>query len=365
MKLFDAVVIGAGQAGLSAAYELARRGLDFTVLDADDGPGGAWQHRWDSLTMRDVHGIANLPQTAAPAQSDEPANEVIPEYFRRFEEENRLPVERPVQVTKVEPERGDAETDPDAPLIVTGTTPDGQRQWRTRSVVSATGTWRRPFVPFYPGAQDFAGPQFHTASYPGPEFFRGRRTLVVGGGTSAVQFLGEIGPLTDTLWVTRREPQWATGAFDGLGVVTRVEERVVRGLPPKSVSAETGIMLREQEQEAKRLGVYEKWLPMFDRIEADGVRWDDGRFEPVDAILWATGFRPDVQHLSPLDLHSKDGGIPLERVRRNVQGATTSVKDPRVHFVGYGPSASTVGALRAARTAARAVEKRAKAAQAK
>lgn len=60
-----AVIIGAGQAGLAAAHELVHRGLvpgtDFLVFDADDGPGGAWRHRWDSLTLGNAHGIADLP----------------------------------------------------------------------------------------------------------------------------------------------------------------------------------------------------------------------------------------------------------------------------------------------------------------
>ena len=61
MEILDSVVIGAGQAGLSTSYHLRRRGIQHVVLDADEAPGGAWQHRWDSLTMHDVHGIAALP----------------------------------------------------------------------------------------------------------------------------------------------------------------------------------------------------------------------------------------------------------------------------------------------------------------
>ena len=105
-----------------------------------------------------------------------------------------------------------------------------------------------------------------------------------------------------------------------------------------------------------RLGAYER-LPMFERIEADGVRWSDGRSERVDAILWATGFRPAVDHLAPLGLRSAEGGIPLVPVRGNVQGATTAARDPRVQLVGYGPSASTIGAPRAGRQAALAVSR--------
>ena len=58
MLILDAVVVGAGQAGLSTSYHLRRRGLEHVVLDADPEPGGAWRHRWDSLTMGDVHGVA-------------------------------------------------------------------------------------------------------------------------------------------------------------------------------------------------------------------------------------------------------------------------------------------------------------------
>ncbi|HZU94374.1 MAG TPA: FAD-dependent oxidoreductase, partial [Microbacterium sp.] len=53
MSIFDSVVIGAGQAGLSTSYHLSRLGIGHVVLDADDEPGGAWRHRWDALTMRD------------------------------------------------------------------------------------------------------------------------------------------------------------------------------------------------------------------------------------------------------------------------------------------------------------------------
>jgi NAD(P)H-nitrite reductase large subunit len=87
------------------------------------------------------------------------------------------------------------------------------------------------------------------------------------------------------------------------------------------------------------------------------VRWADGRFERVDVILWATGFRPAVEHLAPLGLRSSEGGIALVPVPGNVQGATTAVRDPRVQLVGYGPSASTVGASRAGRQAALAVSR--------
>lgn len=334
------MVIGGGQAGLSASYHLERRGIDHVLLRANDRPGGAWQHRWDSLTMGDVHGVAALPDSESPGTSEERANLAVARYFADYERAHGLPVLRPVRVDRVT-SVGDL-------LEVRA----GDRSWRAPTVVNATGTWDRPFVPHYPGMETFRGEQLHTVDYPGAVHFVGRRVLVVGGGASAVQFLGELAPVTDTLWVTRRPPVWRTGQFDreaGHRAVALVEERVRRGLPPASVVSVTGLALREQERLAESLGAYRR-QPMFERIEADGVRWSDGRFEPVDAILWATGFRPAVTHLAPLHLRSPHGGIQLD--------GTTAVADPRVQLVGYGPSASTIGANRAGRAAAIAVARR-------
>jgi cation diffusion facilitator CzcD-associated flavoprotein CzcO len=337
LAVLGSVVIGAGQAGLSASRHLMRLGVDHVVLDANDRPGGAWQHRWDSLTMADVHGVADLPDAPAPGSSRLRANQVVPQWFDGYERRFGLPVLHGVHVDRVSS---------DGELLVVHA---GDRSWSARTLVNATGTWTRPFVPHYPGVEEFAGEQLHTVDYPGREHFVGKRVLVVGGGASAVQFLGELAPVAQTIWVTRRPPVWRTDGFDreaGRAAVALVEDRVRRGLPPRSVVSVTGLALREQEREAERLGAYRR-RPMFARVEADGVRWADGSFEQVDVILWATGFRPAVGHLAALRLRSPHGGIQLD--------GTTAVADPRVQLVGYGPSASTIGANRAGRAAAVAV----------
>lgn len=352
MEQVEAVVIGAGQAGLSAAYHLRRLGVEpFVVLDANKAPGGAWQHRWDSLTMTDVHGIAELPGMEVPAHAPhERANDVVPRYFADYERLFELPVRRPVRVTAVSA----VDEDPDGLLRVE----TSAGVWLTRSVVNATGTWDAPFLPYYPGADTFRGRQLHTVGYDGPDAFRGKRVVVVGGGASAVQLLGEIAPVAaSTTWVTRREPVWRTGPFTedaGRQAVALVEERVAEGLAPRSVVSVTGLMLRPQERRAAELGTYDR-QPMFERIEPDGVRWSDGRFEAADAIIWATGFRPAVGHLGPLALRSRHGGIRL-LAPFDAHTYVTAAADHRVHLVGYGPSASTIGANRAGRAAARAVQ---------
>ena len=340
----DVVVIGAGQAGLSAAYHLVRLGFapydGVVVLDRNAEPGGAWQHRWPSLTMRDVHGIADLPGLQVPSAADgERANEFVPAYFADYERRYELPVVRPVAVLEVR-YRADGRLD-----VVTdaGT-------WVARAIVNATGTWDRPFVPWYPGIETFAGRQLHTAEYRGPEEFAGRHVVVVGGGASAVQLMAEISEVASTTWVTRRPPVWRTGEDfgpeQGRAAVAMVDERVRAGLPPRSVVSVTGLHLREQEQAAAARGVYDRH-PMFARIVPDGVEWPDGTRQRADVILWATGFRADLAHLAPLGLRERAGGIRMD--------GTRAVRDPRVQLVGYGPSASTIGANRAGRAAAVAV----------
>jgi cation diffusion facilitator CzcD-associated flavoprotein CzcO len=341
--VLEVAVIGAGQAGLSAAYHLVRLGFtpydEVVVLDRNPAPGGAWQHRWDSLTMYDVHGIANLPGVPVPPSSDaERANAFVPSYFADYEKRFDLPVVRPVAVESVREIAQGFELQ-----TSTGT-------YSAAALVNATGTWDRPFIPWYPGIETFKGRQLHTADYAGAAELAGQQVLVVGGGASAVQLPAENSAVATTTWVTRRPPEWRTGddftPEYGRQVVARVEERVRAGLPPRSVVSVTGLHLRPQEQAAWDRGVYTRH-PMFTRITPDGVEWADGRSQHVDTILWATGFRADLAHLAPLHLREPSGGIRMN--------GTAAVADTRIHLVGYGPSASTIGANRAGFTAARSL----------
>ncbi|MFE7977031.1 NAD(P)-binding domain-containing protein [Streptomyces shenzhenensis] len=348
----EVVVTGAGQAGLSSAYHLRRTGFepdrDFVVLDHSPAPGGAWQFRWPSLTYGKVHGMHSLPgMELTDADPARPSAEVIGAYFDTYERTFDLRVRRPVDVRAVR--EGTA-----GRLLVE--TSDGT--WATRALINATGTWDRPFWPRYPGQETFRGRQLHTAQYAGPEEFAGRRVVVVGGGASGTQLLLEIAPYAAaTTWVTRRPPVFREGLFDegaGRAAVSLVEERVRQGLPPRSVVSVTGLPLNDAIRQGLRDGVLDR-QPMFDRITPDGVEWlgspglGGGRHVEADVILWATGFRAALDHLAPLRLRAPGGGIRVE--------GTRVVADPRIHLVGYGPSASTIGANRAGRAAVRDIRR--------
>jgi cation diffusion facilitator CzcD-associated flavoprotein CzcO len=369
-RLADVVVAGAGQAGLSAAYHLQRRGFvpagsaaagsaadgtgraaaegpavaqgppagTYIVLDAEDGPGGAWRHRWKSLVMATVNGISDLPGIPQPdVDPAEASSSFLTRYFGEYEYDLGLAIERPVKVHSVTRE----DDDPAGRLNIT----TSRGGFSARAVINATGTWTRPFWPIYPGKASFRGRQLHVADYVSADEFRGQHVIVVGGGISAVGLLDEISKVTSTTWFTRRVPLWREAAFDrqaGHDAVALVEERVRQGLPPQSVVSVTGLIWTPALRAAAARGVLDRH-PMFTAIEPDGVRMADGSFLAAGVILWATGFRAELEHLAPLHLRGPGGGIAMD--------GTQVADEPRVHLVGYGPSSSTIGANRAGRAA--------------
>ncbi|WP_404289486.1 flavin-containing monooxygenase [Glutamicibacter arilaitensis] len=346
---YQSIVIGAGQAGLSAAYQLHRRGMvpgeDFLVLDANEHPGGAWQHRWDTLTLGKAHRIHPLPDFPFENQDPtRPASEVVSGYYADFEAQHRLAVRRPAKVVAVSHD-GTWFT----VRLSTG------EELAARTLINASGTWTNPFWPVYPGSRDFAGPQVHTNGFVAPEQFSGQRVLVVGGGASATQFIVQLRAAgIDTLWSTRRAPDWREVGHDpewGVAVEREVNARTAAGLPPKSVVGTTGLILTE----TMRAGIDSGALVSRGAISALGaqsVRFADGTSEQIDAILWATGFRHAHRHLRGLKLHTSAGGILVHN------DSVSAAALPGMYFVGYGASASTVGATRAGRKAAVAAVRR-------
>lgn len=348
------VVIGAGQAGLSVSFYLKRLalepGTDFVVLDRGPGTGGAWQLRWEALRIGSAHRINDLPGmdalglTFAEADRTLPAKEVVADYYRQYEEFYDLRVVRPADVQTVS-NRG-------LDLVVAYRDAAGvSHELTTDIVVNATGTWGAPFIPWYPGLDVFSGRHLHTSDYTSAEDFRDQSVVVVGGGTSAIGFLMELEEVASELtWVSRRPIEFLEDGELNLeareAAVAMQDEAARAGRALPSIVSGTGVPRTRRIQAAIDRGLLVV-KPMFSSIVADGVCWEEGTFQPADAILWSTGFRPELRHLAPLKLREKEGGVAV--------GNGSSWKDGRVFFAGYGPQASTIGANRAGRQIARQV----------
>ncbi|MFF1535255.1 ArsO family NAD(P)H-dependent flavin-containing monooxygenase [[Kitasatospora] papulosa] len=343
----DVVVVGGGQAGLAAGYHLRRQGLDFTVLDADPAPGGSWQHMWDSLHLFSPAEHSSLPGRLMPSQAGElyPDAGHVVDYLADYEKRYDLPVQHGTRVNAV---RRDGES-----LLVetdTGT-------WRARAVISATGTWSRPFLPAVPGRSAFAGRQLHTVNYRSPADFTGQRVVVVGGGNSGAQIAADLAldGRVEVTWVTQRPPRFLADDIDGralFDVATARRRALEEGRSDTGGVASLGDIVAVPPVRAARDAGLLAAKPMFARLTADGVQWADSSHTGVDAVIWCTGFRPALAHLAPLNLRSARGHIPTD--------STRALGEPRLHLLGYGDwtgpaSATLIGVGRPALDAARAI----------
>ena len=224
MHTYDCIVVGGGQSGLATGYYLRRNKLDFLILDANDSPGGAWQHVWDSLTLFSDAQSSTLPGWPMPSYPGFPPASHVVDYLTRYEQRYDLPVRHGVAVERV------LDDDPRFRLLTT------HGEFRSRTVVAATGTWSAPFIPFYPG--EFQGRQWHTASYPGPNPFltstssgHTSRVAVVGAGNSGAQIAAELALAgVDTTWFTSHPPRWMPDDVDGRVLFSRNRQRMLAKL---------------------------------------------------------------------------------------------------------------------------------------
>ena len=251
----------------------------------------------------------------------------VADYLRAYEQRYALPVRRPVRVRAVRPAGERLAVEVDAGM------------WLARYVISATGTWECPFVPDVPGREEFAGRQLHTVDYTSPEEFRGQRVVIVGGGNSAAQILAEVSRVAEATWVTLRPARFMPDDVDGR-VLFGVATRKAAGGAGGSVSDLGDIVMVPSVRDARDRGVLQA-RPMFARLTAHGVLWPDGAEQPCDAVIWCTGFRPDLTHLAPLLPGWPQGEVATE--------GTRSVDEPRLYLLGYGDwtgpaSATLVGA---------------------
>ena len=342
----DVAVVGGGQSALAVGYYLRRSSLRFVLLDEQGSPGGAWQRTWPSLRLFSPAQWSSLPGWLMPRDpADEgadgyPSRDAVLRYLAEYERRYELPVERPVRVRALRRDDGGFRLD-----TSTGTL-------RAQAVVSATGSWASPLVPELPGQTDFRGTLLHSATYAGPTAFADQRVIVVGGGNSGAQILAELSSVARVTWVTREPPHFLPDEVDGRYLFEQATARY-RALqegrtpdPPRSLG---DIVMVPPVREARARGVL-RAEPMFARFTTTGVVWPDGREEQVDAVIFATGFRPALDHLAPLGLAEASGRIAIAPSG----SGTRAAREPMLWLVGYGEwtgfaSATLIGVGRSAR----------------
>jgi putative flavoprotein involved in K+ transport len=312
---YDIVVIGAGQAGLAIGYFL-KQGRTFVIVEAADSIGSAWRDRWESLrlfTPRRYSGLPNLPFPGDPEGYPDRA-EVIA-YLERYAETFELPVELKSPVRRLTRENGQFV------LEVVG------RQITAEQVVVATGPFQKPFIPEVASRLEADVFQAHSTGYRKPSDVPEGTVLVVGGGNTGFQVAEELSstrrvvlaigsrqtPLPqrllgrDLFWWLTESRLFNTTVESRLGRKLRTRETLI-GSSPRKLRRRYGVELKPRVVDA----------------EGRTVRFEDGSELEVDAVIWATGYRPDY---SWIDLPAFDPGGRL-RHRRGV----TDV--PGLYFLG-------------------------------
>lgn len=335
----DVIIIGGGQAALATAYFLKRSGLSFLILDDQPQAGGAWLHAWESLRLFSPNSWSSLPGWMMPGtEQNYPTRDEVVSYLTQYEQRYHFPIIRPVHVDRVQADG--------SRLSVYA----GEQCWQAKAVVSATGTWSHPYIPCYPGQEKFQGVQLHSAQYQNAEAFRGQRVMIVGGGNSGAQILAEVSQVAETLWITPTPPQFLPDDVDGRVLFLRATERLKAQQQGRSIQQLPGgfgdIVMIDSVKEARARGVLHS-RPPFAAFSSEGVVWQDGTSQKIDAVIWCTGFKAALTHLASLGVVEDNHTVQLE--------GTRSVKQPHLWLVGYGEwtgaaSATLIGVTRTARS---------------
>ncbi|MFS2156745.1 ArsO family NAD(P)H-dependent flavin-containing monooxygenase [Pseudomonas sp. Pseusp122] len=342
---FDVVVIGGGQSALTVAYFLKRTGLSYVLLDAESAPGGAWQHGWDSLRLFSPSAWSSIAGWPMPAVAEgTPGRDDVVSYLTQYERRYDFPIIRSTLVTRVESIKGGLR-------VVSG-----DRYWDAKAVISATGTWRHPFIPAYPGQELFEGQQIHSAHYAGPNAFEGKTVLVVGGGNSGAQIYAEVSKVSQATWVTQEAPRFLPDEVDGRALFERATARLKaqqEGIESPQPEGGLGdIVMVPSVREARERGVLNSVRP-FASFTPAGVLWPSGNETRVDAVIWCTGFSAALDHLASLGIVGMDNRVAVTENR--------SVELPNLWLVGYGEwtglaSATLIGVTRTARDVVKQVQ---------
>jgi putative flavoprotein involved in K+ transport len=298
----DVVVIGAGQSGLAAARSLLARGISPVVLEAGPEPTGSWPHYYDSLTLFSPVAYSSMPGLAFPGHPDHyPHRDEAAAYLRRYAASLDADIRTNTPVTAVQAHRQGG-------FVVR--TAAGETV-RARGVVAATGSFGHPYAPALPGQDQFTRRLLHVADYRNPHQHTGERIVVVGAGNSAVQVGYELAQVATVSLATRHPVIFVPQCRGGKDVHYWLQATGFDLLPPQWLSHYFGGRTVDDTgkyQHALQTGQLDR-RPMFTAFGTGGVVWPDGTREQVDTVLFATGYRPNLDYLSPLG--ALDGGMPL------------------------------------------------------
>ncbi|MEV0694085.1 NAD(P)/FAD-dependent oxidoreductase [Streptomyces sp. NPDC050388] len=319
MEHIDVVVIGGGQSGLASAHALLRRGLRPVVLEASGRAAGSWPRYYDSLTLFSPARYSSLPGMPFPGDPDRyPHRDEVAAYLTAYAARLDADIRTGHRVTAVRRGDGGFEVELASGGLLAA-----------RAVVAASGTFGRPHRPALPGLETFTGTLLHAAEYRRPEPFAGQRVVVVGAGNSAVQIAAELATVARVTLASRAPVKFARQQILGRDLHfwlqrTGLDTAPLGGLlrePPTQLVIDDG-----RYRAALGQGVPDR-RPVFTGAEEAKVVWADGTREEADAIVLATGYRPDLPYLAPLPGALDAAGNPRHR-----EGIATGV--PGLAFVG-------------------------------
>ena len=313
-RALDVIVIGGGQAGLAVGWHLQQHGLDFLILDEQTHPGGNWRNYYDSLQLFSPAEYSALPGMVFPGDPKSyPLRDDVVQYLESYAAEFQMPFEGGTRVLDVVQKDKAFEV-----RAANGST------FTARAVVVASGGFSRPYMPDIPGMESFSGICLHSSAYRTPEAFAGQRVVVVGAANSAVQIAYELAGVAQVVLATREKirffPQRILGLdFHAWLKLTRLEH--TRWLSDQS----TPVLDTGKYRKALDTGRLQR-KAMFQEALSEGVVWPDGSTTLVDALIFATGFRPNLDFLTQLPVEGRSGRV----LQRN--GVASLV--PGLYFVG-------------------------------
>ncbi|MGW5850565.1 flavin-containing monooxygenase [Streptomyces sp. NPDC055254] len=329
MEHVDVAVIGGGQSGLTVAYALARQGRAPVILEASDRAAGSWPRYYDSLTLFSPARFSALPGMPFGGDPDRyPRRDEVVAYLTAYADRLQADIRTGHRVAAVRANgdgyNGDGFNGGGFTVEL-----EGGGHLAARAVVAATGGFGRPFRPALPGLESFTGRVLHAADYRDPTSFAGRRVIVVGAGNSAVQIAAELAQVSRTTLATRGPVRFARQHLLGrdllfwltrTGLDAAPLGRLLR-TPPAQPVLDDG-----RYRTALYAGAPDR-RPMFRSLDDEKATWADGVVETLDALVLATGYRPDLPYLSGIDGALDTSGRPRHR-----DGA--SLAHPGLAFVG-------------------------------